>query len=184
MITREARPMRLECETTLDDAVEANLRALARSRTERKTCWRGALWTGLLSALIVFLLPEASFSWKLVRSGLAFVLGALLALVLHRSFVSRRLRRYLREHMGDAPLKTTLELTDAGITHTDQHRTLSFQWSAVESITEDADAIEFIIQGGGLVLVHNRDFDSPDHRQRFLEYAREQLEAARQSPSY
>ncbi len=72
------------------------------------------------------------------------------------------------------PFLCEVEMTSDGIT-TKQGGAETKRWSAVKEIVETPDSLDFVWHGGGLLVVRNRAFHTPELRSTYIRTAREFL---------
>jgi hypothetical protein len=177
--------MRVQFEATLDDMVDAALRALTRSPSFSPYRWAdnvgGAIFTGLLSGAVVYwLIPEVRED-RLVVSIVAGIAGLVLFPILRMWITKRRLRRYYRELLGSSsPFSVQVESSPKGICVKQKTGQVIYEWRLIDSIRETADSIDIYPRHGGIVVVRKRGFESAEQMQRFVEEGEGYLARTRQ----
>jgi hypothetical protein len=177
--------MRVQFDATLDDMVDAALRALSRSPSFSPYRWAdnlgGAILTGLLAgAAVYWLIPEPQEK-RLVMTGVAGVAGLVLFPILRIWITKRRLRRYYHEMLrSDLPFRVQVELSPEGICVKQKTGQVTYEWQQIDSIHETADSIDVYPHHGGIVVVRKRAFGSAEGMQRFIEEAEGYIAQARQ----
>jgi hypothetical protein len=178
---------RAEFDATIDDFVNVQLRMLERSRVARGW-WRRDLW---LSAVItgggVFVLMGLGRSAPplVYRATFALLWAVIYSFVFKRwarAQRTSRITRYLREHLGEGPVKVIIELRPQGLWTRQAAVDMLFDWKNATAVEEIPAGVEVIFQNG-TVLARERGFASPVERAAFANRARELMQAAR-SPAH
>jgi hypothetical protein len=167
--------MHVKFEFTQEDMVDTARRCIAHS--EAATRWRLKGWLGTivlawLGTFIVLSLLQRPLLGAIVGLPAAMISG-LLYPELHRRGVEKRLREFHREKFGDAgPFVCEVEVGPVGVWVRQFNTTATHEWESIEGVEDARGGIEILTSGGGLVLVRDRAFHSPEERRRFLELAR------------
>jgi hypothetical protein len=168
--------MKIQFEFSAADVADAAGRIADRSKTVRDSRWHAAAsWSALLSlALYSFL--DGSFIARASFAGLFFVVVLYVYSRLWKPSPSRTYLKYYRELLGgDGPFLCEVEITPEGVTTKQGGAETKRDWSAVKEIVEAPDSLEFVWRGGGLLVVRDRAFDTPELRSTYLWTAREFL---------
>ena len=166
--------MRICGEVTIDDLVDSHRRIWDKSGVLRSRQWysviRSCLIAGVGSYLIV---PQHRLTTALIAGSVA----GFLTVAFRRPSEKDYLQKYLTEqYRGEGPFSFAIELADDCI-HVEQAGiSMSFLWSAVESMDEPPEGIEFWLKPSGFIFVRNQWFDSPEHRQEFSAIAHSQVQ--------
>jgi hypothetical protein len=176
--------VRVQFDATLDDVVDASLRALSRSKAARSWRWAdytaGVLLTGLGAGLVLYVLVSGELRERLILSGIGAVVAASLYPIFYIWTVKRRLRSYYREQLGSrGPFAVEVEVSASGVSARQEGTTTTFEWAIVDCIEETADSIDFHIKKGGIVVVRERAFGSPELMRQFTATANGLLDQAR-----
>lgn len=183
--------MRVQFEATIDDLVDLNERASARSQAARSWLRQGAFGTALLGAIFlgapVFLVAYAIWGIELAAlfgSVLGLISGAVSWLV-YPNRIRQRYYAYFREQLGNRDsFPFEAELTETGIWTRQMGIQNMFEWASVEEIKITEDAVEFYMYGRGAVSIRKRAFTSTEEEQQFIDEARHYLNASRTSSNW
>jgi hypothetical protein len=167
--------MKVEFDATLDDCVDATLRMRKRSRALRVSYWKIAGAFALLLGVTGFINGTNTFWWNLAWACRdAALCGGLFMILLaaSRPWEKSRIRKFYREiYATDGPLRIEVEISDTGLSLTQCGAQVTREWKSITSIEEHGDAIEFW-HNGGLTVIRNRAFSSPEQRGKFLALCR------------
>jgi hypothetical protein len=95
-----------------------------------------------------------------------------------KSWSDRRYLKYYQEHLGgDGPFVCEVVITPEGVTTTQFGAETRRQWSGVKEIVDSPGAVEFVFRVGGMLVVRDRAFATPQQRLEFLTAARTYLAA-------
>jgi hypothetical protein len=172
--------LKVQFEFSIADLADVARRAGDRSQVIRDWRWQArATWAGLLCLALFFALDGG----LLVRAIYSILIGIVLLAIYQRLWGSSpdgRLLRYYREQMGgDGPFICEVELSPQSVTTRQCGTETTRPWSSVADIVDTPDALEFAWRGGGLLVVRDRAFQSPQQRSEFLSAARGFLADAR-----
>ena len=167
--------MKIRFETSAVDLADAAKRFVQRSQYARDARWyAAACWSILLAAILFFVLPggaEARGAFSAFFGFAVFFIYNYLWRPTHRGYL-----KYYREHVGgDRPFLCEVEITPDGITAKQLDTETRRAWSAVKEIVDTPDAVEFMWRTGGLLVVRDRAFETPEQRALFLQNARSLL---------
>ncbi len=174
---------RAEFEATIDDFVDVQMRMLGRSQVARGW-WRRELW---LSAVItgggLFILLGIGRSSPPVSYRATF---AILWAVIYSLFFKRwmgaqrvfRVRRYLREYLGEGPVKVIVELRPQGLWTRQADTEMLFDWKNATAVEELPTGVEVVFRNGA-VVARDRGFAGPVDRAAFANRARELMRGSR-----
>ena len=171
-------PLRIEYASTLDGAVDANLRFAARDRASKRQRLKSIL-TATVSFLVTGLIVGGASAGVgttafLFAASLVILLAPFFALfwgfVYDVSF-RRRVRAFLRDQVGEAPAPFALELRPEGLWTKDRGVELLLAWADLTDLGDADDGIEFVFRAG-YVIARNKGFKSPEERAAFFEEAK------------
>ncbi|HSP61839.1 MAG TPA: YcxB family protein [Pyrinomonadaceae bacterium] len=178
--------MRVQFTYTQEDLVDAAQRFSNRSRVLRSFRWREALASAVGGWIVMFALTyRAGFKGVLLAT-LTAVVAALLSLLMRQRTIKKRLRRVYHERWGEKnDFSCEVELTPSELLIRNQEPNVQgvTKWESVEEISASADSIAIFARNDGGVIVRNNAFRSADERQRFVDLARNYMEAAHQNKS-
>jgi hypothetical protein len=172
---------RVEFEFTVDDMIDVNRRMLARSRTFLSWRHRNAFWTAVGAAVLTYAVsPDVSH--RGLRALLAAAIAAVLMRILQPIFLRRKLTQFCREQFGsDGPFTCEVEIAPEGLRLKQLGADTLHEWGAITAIESTADALEFQM-ARGLVVVRERAFPSAADKARFSETASAYWRAAKPAP--
>jgi hypothetical protein len=170
--------MKVEFEFSVADLADTARRSGERSQAIRDMRWQGlASWAALLS-LALFLLLEGSWVGRAVFAGLFWVAIMVIYPRVSKSWPDRHYLKYYQEHLGgDGPFVCEVVITPEGVTTTQFGAETRRQWSGVKDIVDSPGAVEFVFRVGGMLVVRDRAFTTPQQRLEFLAAARAYLAA-------
>jgi hypothetical protein len=168
--------MKIQFEFSAADVADAAQRIADRSKTVRDSRWHAAAsWSTLLS-LVLYSRLDGTFIVRASFSGLFFIAVFYIYSRLWRPSPSRTYLKYYREQLGgDGPFLCEVEITPDGITTKQSGAETKRAWSAVKEIVETPDSLEFVWHSGGLLVVRDRAFQTPELRSTYLRTARDFL---------
>ena len=168
--------MKVRFEFTIDDLIDVGERSLSASRVVTKLRRTAVVVWALFAGVVFWAILPLSPTFRIAAAVGAAAGAALFYPGFRKKEVHRRLREVWRERLaGDGPFVCEVELDDAGVT-TEQLGTKTSQpWRVVASVAEKPDSVEIATEKGGLVVVRDRAFASPEEKSRFLEFARARL---------
>jgi uncharacterized membrane protein len=175
-----ADKMLVQFEFTQDDLVDVSKRSMARSKVTQAWRWQGMVYSALFAWLLVF---AFFFSTPLKGALIGLAAAAVSALIFpatHKRGLDKRLRKLLRENLGDRnSFICEVELTSNGVSTKQMNQEITTEWQSIKEIVATDDSVDIIGQHGGGVVVRNRAFESPEHRKQFVDLARSYLESSR-----
>jgi hypothetical protein len=177
--------MRIEFNYTIEDLVDVQLRVLKRSRAVRAWRLRDLAMTSLLSGGFLFAVIPEGITGRIIMGSIGLLLGAVLYPVLNEMTVKRRLRKWCKENAGsDKTFTCEVELNQSGIHAKSNGTQIIYAWENVTDIQETQDSVDIYSERGGIVVVRNRAFTSPEERLQFIGLASQYLKTAQKaSPS-
>lgn len=171
--------MVVQFDATLDDLVDVSMRGLARSRTLRSWNVQGLVTTGLLAGLPVFAIVQGTLGTRLMAGFGASLIAAAFYVITYKRAVEKRIRKLCLEQIGeDKPFGVEIELTELGIKVSQLKTQHIYDWSTVLEIEESEDAIYFHKRDLSSFAVRRRGFESKEHSEQFMEFARSHASAA------
>jgi hypothetical protein len=173
--------MYVKFEYTEDDLVDTLERFLERSKTARAARVKGALYSALFGGVVAFFICAGK---SYTAAGIAAVVAAVLAALIHRvSFEGsrrRRLRKLIREQHGRFDRRVCeVELTPVGVRVRRDNVQSTYEWESVEEVAATPDSVDIHARGGGVVVVRARAFENEAERRRFKGLAEGYLELSR-----
>jgi hypothetical protein len=168
----------VQYESTLDDAVNAELALLRRSKTMQQSRWFGPLaWAAIAGGLFLIVIQDYSIVGIGFSAAVA-VLVAVIYLPISSWTLKHRLRRLcadLRQTSDSIPFQVRLD--EQGVHAEWEGILLRIAWSQVDVIEQNDQGVSFLAQSGTVVTVPSRAFSSQQDRIAFTGLAR-QLQGA------
>ena len=167
--------MKIAFESTLDEAVDVQLRLLRRSKAARQ--WRQRWLAGgvLVLALFGFVLPNP----PLMRGLFAFLSGGLFFILYRKTYdvtVKKRLKKILLEQRGGQPsVLVEYELTDDCLIYRSRRRELRLPWDEAQAVQEGPDDIEIVFDQLSMAVLPYRIFASGEQRADWLRFIKEKV---------
>jgi hypothetical protein len=165
--------MKIQFEFSAADVADVAQRIADRSKTVRDSRWHAAAsWSALLS-LVLYSFLDGNFIARALFAGLFFIVVFYVYSRLWRPSPSRTYLKYYQELLGgDGPFLCEVEITPDGITTRQAGAETKRAWSAVKEIVETPDALEIVWHTGGLFVIRDRAFHTPELRSTYLRTAR------------
>jgi hypothetical protein len=165
--------MRIQYESTIEEAVESSFRLADMAGMVRKGMWRAALNGPLFVLGFICLLPLDY--WHRVAAG---AVAAMILIPYHLFTYERRLRKGIRqtvvkERPRDWPIPSEYEMDEEGITFRREGMTLAFTWACVTQFNETRDAIEIVTRPRGLMRIPRRIFANTPEELEWAAFLRE-----------
>lgn len=181
-------PMVVQFDATLDDFVDAALRADSQLTSvqvwRRKDYLAGMVVNALVPGLGLYLLFPGSQEVRLFLSCFGAIIGASFYPFFYRKNIRDRYRKYYREVLGSgAPSSVEITLSHQGIFCKQKTGMTNYDWPRVKEIHETPDSIDFIMHEVGIVVVRKRGFASEDAKRQFLEIATSLLHESKLIPA-
>jgi hypothetical protein len=177
---------RVEFDATLDDFVDVNMRMVKATATYRQARssyrWLFALVVAGTLAVVILRGDEVPSYLRIAMAALVAAAGGLVSGIFggrfYDSYVSGHYRRMLRELFGTAnALRCEFELRDEILWSRTIHSEVSFPWSRLTRVQDLPGAIELWFSPG-LVVIRDRAFETPQHRETFLQGVRKHRDSA------
>jgi len=166
--------MKVHVKVTLEELVDTHMRTMARSKYLRQLRLTSALISALLGGGCLFALIPDRFHVKLATGVSGAVASAVICFWLHPRIMKRRIRRLIRENLGDdEAFSEEVELSPDGVHVTQVSCNTMFPWKNIEQIIDNPEFIEFRERHGGIVVVRVRAFVSSDAQCEFVRIARD-----------
>ena len=173
--------MRVEYDATLDEILDLHLLQDGESAIQGRMRLRLRVSAAVLVAVLVaLLLPEpivARILWGLAAGAIAIIISPYTL----RGAQKKIGREYLKEQLGgEGPIPFSCEVSEEALVIDQGQTHLRYRWDAVERIEETEAGILLRMSQGGLVMVRERAFDSPQQRVEFIRLARQYQQQARE----
>ena len=165
--------MVIQFDSTIDEAVDVEIRLARQSNSFRRWKRAGFIWAPLLFLGFYFGVPDTPTA-KLVFATLASLAFILIYPRSYDRILRRRIRKYLVEQLGtDKPIPCEYEFSEEGLTFRKMGVEIKLQWNTVKQINENDEDIEILTHTGGIAVLRNRIFSSPNQKDEWLKYARD-----------
>ena len=170
--------MKVEFEFSVADLADTARRSGERSQAIRDMRWQGlATWAALLS-LALFLLLEGGLVGRAIFAVLFWAAIMVIYPRVAKTWSDNRYQKYYQEQLGgDGPFVCEVVITPEGVTTTQFGAETRRRWSGVKEIVDSPGAVEFVFRVGGMLVVRDRAFATPQQRLEFLTAARSYLAA-------
>lgn len=170
--------LKIQFESTVEEAVEAQFRLIKQSANLRKMKYAGLVFAPVMFVMFYWLpLPDRLNIWGAVIAPILFIVFSLKN---YDKNLRKRLRKLIVEKQGhDLPTSAEYELNDQGISFQKLGNTIAFAWHTVEQINVSESDIEFRIKHGGIAVIPCRIFNSEEEKNQWLDFAREKIVEAK-----
>lgn len=167
--------MILRFESTIDELIEANELALARSETTRSSLRRGAIRSSVLSWVLTFL-PFVALALVFQTMALFILIVGLIAATFAAGTAPSRFRRIFSEQLykhfkellgGKETFPFEMEINKEEIRIRQMETRIIYEWSNVEEVVETDDKIIFNLRNHNLILLRKKDFPSTEMLEKF-----------------
>ena len=145
--------MKIQYESTIEEAVYSQMRLLEVSKVLRKWKWQGLLAAPILGALFYTFIPSDQGT-KMMFAFFIPIIFLLQYPFTFKSNIRRKVRRALIKQLGtDDPIPCEYEVTDEGIIFKKQGTEIKFPWSKLTAINNTKEYIELIFENVGISLI-------------------------------
>ncbi len=164
--------MKIEYESTIDEAVEAQFRLLKKSKVAKKWRLQGFIWAPILFFGFYFGIPDEK-NIKLLFASIASIAFIIIYLSIYEKTIQKTIRKVIVEQIGnDEPVQSEYEFNQDALIFRKLGTEIRFIWDSVQEIIENDEDIEFKIAKGGIAVIPNRIFNSKDQKEEWLRFAR------------
>lgn len=165
--------MKIKFESTIDEAVDVQLRLIELSKTAKKWKWEGLLFVPIIFAGFYFCLPN-TIAIKLILSMVSSLLFIVIYLGSYKKLTRTRIKKLLIENFGtDKPLPCEYEFEEEGLIFRRMGTDLKFQWCKVTKINETEKDLELIIGKTGIAVIPKRIFENEQQKNEWVAFAKE-----------
>ena len=167
--------MKIKYESTIDEAIDAQLRMLELSKTAKKWKWEGLIFAPILFVGVYFAIPEEK-TVKLIFAAMAGIMFVILYLGSYKKTLRKRMRKLFVEKLGtDKPVPSEYEFDEDGLIFRKLGTEIKFRWETVKEINENEKVLEFIVDSGGIAMIPKRIFENNQQKDEWLMYAKEKI---------
>ena len=164
--------MKIQYESTIEEAVEAQFRLLKTSKVAKKWMLQGLIWAPLLFFGFYFGIPDEK-NIKLIFASIAGIVFIIIYLSNYEKNIQKRIRKVLVEQIGhDEPVQSEYEFSQDALIFRKLGTEIRFVWDSVQEIVENDEDIEFKIAKGGIAVIPKRIFTSIEQKEEWLRFAR------------
>ena len=164
--------MRIQYESTIAEAADAQIRLFEKAKTAKKWKLQGLIIAPFVSVLTYYIIPDEQ-NVKLCFAVFAGITFIIVYFVGHKKSIRKRTEKLLSEHLGsDQPYPVEYELDEESLIFRRMGTELRFDWNGVKEINEGDKDIEFVIDKGGIAIIPNRAFANPQERQEWLDFVK------------
>ena len=175
-----ADTMKVKFEFTLDDVVDGVERNAVRSATVGRLRVGQTIMASTSAFLFSFLVIPGTNARKLAWAFAMALLAAIIQRFQSSGTRKRRMKQLFQERFGpNGPYVCEVEVGPSGLITNQMGTQMQRKWSAIQSVEDTGNAIEFVMQGFGNVVVRNRAFKSKDEWREFLDLSLRYLNIAR-----
>lgn len=162
--------MNVRFDFSIEDLVDAGERMLTRSSVIRGLRRSSAVFAAAVVATILFFWTPGPPATRLIIAVISAAGAWFIYVPIRKALVARRLRDYWKERLkGEGPFSCEVELTGEGVTARQFSTVTSVPWSEVSRVEAAADSVEIWTRSGGIIVVRDRAFSSPEEKRRFVE---------------
>lgn len=164
--------MNVRFDFSIEDLVDAGERMLTRSSVIRGLHRSSAILAALIVAAILFFWMPGPPATRLIIAVVAAAGAWFIYVPIRKGLVARRLRDYWKEQLkGEGPFTCEVALTGEGVTARQFSMVTSVPWSEVSRVEAAAESVEIWTRSGGIIVVRDRAFSSPEEKRDFVELA-------------
>ena len=177
--------MRIESEMTFEEIMDDCERSMSYYRPARRRRWLHAAHVGIVIGLAVYIVFTVLAIWpglslSILHRLLIFGLVMLIGLAGESYLFAKSVAKAARELIGEmyepgGTFQWIIELRDDCIWTLLGSQEGYYPWTDVEKLIDGHDAIEFRMADGNRWRIGNKEFSGPDHRQAFLNLAKERM---------
>ena len=159
--------------------VDASMRFTERSKTYRSIRLREAIWTAIISWIVIFAIFHSAPVKAVVAATLGTLIAALLTKPMHRSITQGRVRKLIKEAHGDEnAFPCEVELGPDAVRFIGRTAQIMIEWKDVEEISVTTGSVDIYGRATSIV-VRDRAFASAEEKRQFIELAQSYLNAAK-----
>ena len=166
--------MKIDCDSTLDDAVLPHMRFFERKGLLRKLRFY-VLRNALMLLAMGWITGTAAENSLL---GLSIGLeGSFLYLLFFLPNMKERFKKSAKKNMvetlgTDQPIPCSYELTEDRLIFREMGMELSFAWESVQEINESSETVDLFMLPLGTAIIPKRAFQADEELQQWKEYIR------------
>ncbi len=170
--------MKIQYESTIDEAVDSQIRLLKSSGVAKRLKLQGLIWAPLLFTGFYLGIPDE----KNVKLFFAFFVSILFILVYFATYkksTNKRIRKFLIEQLGtEDPVSSEYEFTEEHLIFRKLGTEIRFEWNSVEKLIENENDIEIRISKGGIAVIPNRIFSEIEPKDKWLNFIKSKINSS------
>jgi hypothetical protein len=169
--------MKIQYESTIDEAVDTQIRLLKTSSVAKRWKLQGLIWAPILFFVFYFGIPDE----KIVKLVFGFFTGIIFVIIYFATYkktIKKRTRKFLVEQLGtEEPISSEYEFTDENLIFRKLGTEIRFEWDKVEKLIENKNDIEVRIYKGGIAVIPNRIFSGTEQRDELLNFIKNKIKS-------
>lgn len=171
--------MKIQYSTNLDELVDATERFTNYSREAKKWMRNEFVLSQIFFAVGLLLLGFLMNAWRNFYFLVGFMSVACLSFywiykLIRSRVIKKRLKNFWNEQAGDQiSAICEFEVNDEGFIYRFLDAESKYPWSRVTQIHENADDIDILIQGLGIIVLRNHYFESMQQKNELLNFVKE-----------
>jgi hypothetical protein len=175
---REGVSMKKHFESTIEEEIEHNYRAMQFSRTIRR--WRWQINYICIPAIIIFVVVQILSPWDLEDAVLfngIFALGLFICYYPSSTrYTKKRIRKLLKEKRGTVdPQPAEVEMDDERMVCRGSDMEVAFNWAKAKSVEDRGAYIEIIFEPNTPVHLPAKIFESEEEQAGWLQFIRDRI---------
>lgn len=162
--------MKIQYRSTIDEAVDSQIRLLKTSGVARQWWIKGFLWVPILFFGFYFGIPDEG-SVKIASGCFASIIFIILYLATHRKTIAKRLRKFTIEQLGTKePVQSEYEFREDVLIFRKLGTEIRFRWENVQKVIENDKDVELRIAEGGIAVIPYRIFKNSEQKEKWIEF--------------
>ena len=156
--------MIIHYESTIDEAVDTQIRLLKTSGVAKQWKLQGLIWAPILFFGFYFGIPDEK-NIKLFFAFFVSILFLVIYFAIYKKSLKKKIRKFLIEQLGtDEPIPSEFEFTEENLIFRRLGTEIRFEWDKIEELIENDNDIEVRIAKGGIAVIPNRIFSGTEQR--------------------
>lgn len=155
--------------STIDEAVDAQVRVAEQLGQLRIAKWIGLIFAPVIFIALYFLLDHI-FA-RIVVGGSSAILICFYHFSNYKNSIRKRLRKMIIKMQGtDQPVACEYEIDDDGLSFRKLDQEVKFKWKSIDYILESDDYLELFMRPAGIAIIPKRIFDTEDELKEWAEW--------------
>ena len=169
--------MKIQYKSTIDEAVDAQMRLLKTSGVAKRWKLQGLFWTPILFFGFYFGIPDEK-NVKLIFAFFVSITFIVIYFATYKKSLKKKIRKFLIEQLGtEEPVHSEYEFTEGNLIFRKLGNEIRFKWDKVEKIIENENDIEVRIANGGIAVIPNRIFSEAEQRNEWLNFIKNKIKS-------